>query len=83
VGAAKDGSLIRGCVSPAKVAGGYRYEKAHAASNISSAIEAIKLVTRLDLRIRRLDSGALFFSSRLTGMPLIASTKRKSFTCRF
>jgi hypothetical protein len=62
----------------------YRYEKAHeASSNIISAIPAIKLIPRFDLRIRRLDSGALFFSSRLNGAPLTASTKRKSFTCRF
>jgi len=62
----------------------YRYEKAHeASSNIISAIAAIKLIPRLNLRIRRLNSGALFFSSRLNGVPLTASTKRKSFTCRF
>jgi hypothetical protein len=59
------------------------YEKAHKASNIIKAIKTMKIVPRMDLRVKLSDGGAYSFCSRLNGAPLTASTNRKSFTNHF
>jgi hypothetical protein len=59
------------------------YEKAQETSIIIAAINATRITPSLDRRIVRSAGGAPPASSRLNGVPLTASTKRKSFTPGF
>src|SRR5260370_23185206 len=52
-------------------------------SSSANAVKGTIRIPSLDLRIRLSDGGAQLLSSRPNGVPLIASTNRKSFTNRF
>src|ERR1700722_6062259 len=56
------------------------YESAQVASKMINAIKTTKVASMPEPRVRLATRGSYTFSWRLNGLPLTASTNRKSFT---